>query len=271
MLLFFHPSSNSGNLATFRSKFRTRFTGFFLHQQPNVAQQAGQQSSKSNFKPSTGIEYHSTMVLTAPTFTPRKLVTSGLVIFLHLAMLDYLLHLEHLQTREPEAPSIKMRIVADLLKNSEKPIPLPLSLTEPVTDTAAPDVEIAPPSDIYKAPSIQMIDNLTPHSDDVIIATTGPRPIPDAPNTFPMAAYPASAKAAGQEGIVTLSLQVSEQGDINDVLIEKSSGYATLDQAAARYTQRHWKFQPGTRNGVPVGDWKRVLVTFGLQQIDIRY
>jgi protein TonB len=73
------------------------------------------------------------------------------------------------------------------------------------------------------------------------------------------------------QGSVTLSLQVSEQGDISDTIVEKSSGYAALDQAAARYARQHWKFQPGTRNGMPTGDWKRVMVVFNLQQVDIRY
>lgn len=211
------------------------------------------------------------MHLSTPPFMLRKLIASSLAVFLHFTILDYLLQLDRLRPREPEATSIQMHIVADLPEDSEKLRPLPLSLAEPVTDVAAPDLEIDPPREIYKAPAVQMIDNLTPHSDEPIIATTGPRPIPDAPNVFPMAAYPAAAQKGGLEGTVTLSLQVSANGEISDVQITQSSGYPVLDNAAVRYAQLHWKFQPGTRNGVPVADWKRVIVAFGLGQVDVRY
>src|SRR5690349_11110489 len=115
----------------------------------------------------------------------RRFFAFTLAAFLHIAMLDYLLYLEPLRARDPEATSIKLHILADLHKSPENPRPFPLNFSEPVTDVAAPDVEMAPPRETYKAPSVQMIDNLAPHSDEIIIATTGPRPIPNAPNAFP--------------------------------------------------------------------------------------
>jgi protein TonB len=210
------------------------------------------------------------MLLAAPTSRLRQPIAFSLALIGHIFAVDYLLHNKHLHAPEPEARSLEMRIVADLPRNSEQPTPLPLNLEAPATDVVMPEIEIAP-HDAYKAPALQMIDSLAPQIDEPIIATTGPRPIPEAPNAFPLAAYPAAAKSAGQEGAVTLSLQVSVRGDIDDVMIEKSSGYAALDQTAARHAQRHWRFQPGTRNGRPVADWKRVVVAFHLEQIEVIY
>jgi len=73
----------------------------------------------------------------------------------------------------------------------------------------------------------------------------------------PRLAYPAAARAAGEQGVVVLNVSVVPDGNRDDpvtpqdVAVAQSSGFADLD-AAARDTVSRWHFRPATRGGVPV-------------------
>ncbi len=75
----------------------------------------------------------------------------------------------------------------------------------------------------------------------------------------PLPAYPASARAAGVQGIVRTLARVDTSGAVVDVQITRS--IAELDSAAIA-TVRAMRFRPLTRDGRPAGGWVRVPVTF---------
>ena len=58
---------------------------------------------------------------------------------------------------------------------------------------------------------------------------------------FPKPPYPSVAKLKHYEGTVTLQLSVSE-GQIVDVQVSQSSGYAILDATAATWIRQRWHF-----------------------------
>jgi bla regulator protein BlaR1 len=60
--------------------------------------------------------------------------------------------------------------------------------------------------------------------------------------------WPAGALAAGRTGTVALGFEIGIDGRVVDSAVNKSSGYADLDQAA-RDGIRQCHFQPGTRDG----------------------
>jgi D-alanyl-D-alanine endopeptidase (penicillin-binding protein 7) len=63
--------------------------------------------------------------------------------------------------------------------------------------------------------------------------------------------YPKSDIAAGHQGTVTLGFTLDERGTVLDAFVRKSSGYASLDEAA-RGALAMCSFRPALEDGVPV-------------------
>lgn len=76
--------------------------------------------------------------------------------------------------------------------------------------------------------------------------------------------YPATSRRLGEEGSVLLRVFVDPSGRPQQVVVDRSSGFARLDDAAKNAVKR-WKFQPASAGSGPVGAWSRVTVTFRLQ------
>ena len=76
--------------------------------------------------------------------------------------------------------------------------------------------------------------------------------------------YPEDSRAAREQGVVILRVEVTAAGEPSRVTILRSSGYFRLDQAARRAVE-HWKFHPALRAGIPVSSEADVPVHFKLQ------
>lgn len=76
--------------------------------------------------------------------------------------------------------------------------------------------------------------------------------------------YPVSARRNGEQGTVTLRVLVDREGLPANVAIEKTSGYAPLDNAA-REAVRNWRFAPARRGSQAVEAWVLVPVVFRLE------
>lgn len=77
--------------------------------------------------------------------------------------------------------------------------------------------------------------------------------------------YPPGALAKGWEGLVLLRLRVNAKGNVQTVLIERSSGHEVLDRAAYR-AARNWQFFPAREAGVPVAADVKVPVVFARER-----
>jgi protein TonB len=80
----------------------------------------------------------------------------------------------------------------------------------------------------------------------------------------PKPVYPPLARRRGQQGTVMLQVMVSENGRVEQVTLQRSSGFALLDKAALD-TVKKWQFFPGTENDRPVTSKVLVPVHFILQ------
>lgn len=76
--------------------------------------------------------------------------------------------------------------------------------------------------------------------------------------------YPWIARLKGYEGTVLLSVEIFADGNVGNLKIKRSSGYALLDRSALEAV-RAWKFEPGRRMGRPIPMWVDVPVKFVLR------
>ena len=76
--------------------------------------------------------------------------------------------------------------------------------------------------------------------------------------------YPQADLTAGHTGSVTIAFQVDARGRIEQSNISKSSGYASLDEAA-RGALARCNFVPALRNGRPAETWQAVQYVWTLE------
>lgn len=77
--------------------------------------------------------------------------------------------------------------------------------------------------------------------------------------------YPRLAKQAGLEGTVWIKSLVAKDGSVKEAVVYKSSGTASLDEAALAVAKDN-VFRPAIQNGRPVAMWVTYKVAFELDQ-----
>jgi protein TonB len=80
----------------------------------------------------------------------------------------------------------------------------------------------------------------------------------------PLPKYPHLARQKHWQGVVWLLVDVSADGLVVDLRLEKSCGYRVLDKAASQAVRR-WKFSPARRAGLVVESQVRIPVRFRLE------
>ena len=83
----------------------------------------------------------------------------------------------------------------------------------------------------------------------VVGCASGPRPLQLLAGADP--AYPPAARAAGIEGQVTVSYDVTAAGRVANAVVVAAEPHGVFEQAALAAV-RSWRFRPATERGVPV-------------------
>ncbi|MBF0399398.1 MAG: energy transducer TonB [Magnetococcales bacterium] len=81
----------------------------------------------------------------------------------------------------------------------------------------------------------------------------------------PKPGYPSAAQRMGHEGTVLLSVSITKTGDVEQVSVQSSSGYESLDRAALTAVSG-WKFIPARRNGLAAAARVALPIRFYLQK-----
>jgi protein TonB len=76
--------------------------------------------------------------------------------------------------------------------------------------------------------------------------------------------YPSASRRMEEEGTVTLKFLIGVDGKVMQADIEKSSGFARLDEAA-RNALSKCQFRPGTVDGKPEQSWASIRYTWRLE------
>ena len=75
--------------------------------------------------------------------------------------------------------------------------------------------------------------------------------------------YPVRSRMFKEEGKVGLNLWLTESGTVSEALIEHSSGYKRLDDAAVRFMKDRWHYKPAGKE-LPMPKSVQAEVTFKL-------
>ncbi|MBI5333167.1 MAG: energy transducer TonB [Burkholderiales bacterium] len=148
-----------------------------------------------------------------------------------------------------------------------QPQPRPQVIAAPPAPAAerpafvAPAPEPAPPADPVPA---QAAAAATPGPPAPPAAPAGPRNIPSSAVRYlvrPPVVYPPRSQDLGESGSVMLRVLIDERGQPREVTVQKSSGFARLDQAAVE-AMRRARFQPYSENGVALPVWAPAEIKF---------
>ncbi|MBY0422684.1 MAG: TonB family protein [Parvularculaceae bacterium] len=141
--------------------------------------------------------------------------------------------------------------------DENEPPPPPPPTQEPPPYVPPPDFTVDAPAAQSERAITESTTKVTPKGPTVPVRIDPRRP-PSQPD------YPPSAKRLEQEGVVGLLLYVGADGRVEQVQVEKSSGFPALDAAAAAEA-RKWRFLPAQNEGQPVAAWHRISVRFRLE------
>ena len=146
--------------------------------------------------------------------------------------------------------------------------PVPILVDTPTTDPVPPDTQVK---------KYEIGDELLPGEPGPPMPEgvpggegTEPAPVEETPVYWKLKlvdmrppVYPPRCLRMGIEGRVRVRVLVGENGKVQEVTLDRSSGESALDESALEAV-RSWRFEPARRNGVPVRAWAIVPVEFKL-------
>lgn len=136
----------------------------------------------------------------------------------------------------------------------------PVSMEAPRTPVSAAPQESTAPVAEHRAPTLEARAGKT--SAEPLVA-----PSFNASNLHnPAPGYPIVARRNGEQGTVTIKVLVARDGAPANVSVDKTSGYARLDNAALE-TVRSWRFAPARQGAQPVEAWVLVPIVFRLEPV----
>ncbi|HXE19820.1 MAG TPA: energy transducer TonB [Castellaniella sp.] len=139
-------------------------------------------------------------------------------------------------------------------KSKPRPKPVPVRNPRPAQPVrSAPDHEANPLPTASSSPSADSRAQPSPASEGQRRPVDADRPRTvgqvDYLGKRPTPVYPRLSERRGEQGRVMLRVLISPQGRVADVTVQRSSGYARLDEAAVQ-AMRQARFRPYTENGV---------------------
>ena len=188
------------------------------------------------------------------------------------------------EAAKPEAPPAEAEPRAQAVPPPAPPVEIPKPASAQPVETSAPtvppspspDAAVEPPPPEASPPKAQVAEKPVPEPKQVPPAKSPARsqvalrPPPELSRNFeaggpcapiekvatanrrilscPPAQYPLIAVQLGEEGTVHLSVAIGADGRPEDITIEQSSGFGSLDQAAVQM-MRNWHFEPRAGGG----------------------
>ncbi len=186
-------------------------------------------------------------------------------------------------TRKPSRPKVKPKAVPPVEKIKKAPVKKNTNakiVEKIVVDPPAPELVCPTPQEDTEGSSFAVAAASVPIEEPVLVASlvTGDLQVVNQASSSvsslveaiphyrsnPLPEYPRLARKKHWEGVVWLLVDVSVDGSVDDLEVEKTCGHKILDRAAQR-TVKRWQFSPATRGGLPVSSQVRIPVRFRLE------
>jgi protein TonB len=151
------------------------------------------------------------------------------------------------------------------MPRAAKTLPLPMAPEVPVP--AVPQVMSASPAVVAATPEPVPAQAVAEAPAPHMVASAAPKLIPPSAVQYlepPVLAYPRASRRAGEAGRVVLRVLIDEHGLPRQALVNQSSGFARLDEAAIAAVLKA-RFRPYSDNGQPLAGWALVPLSFDLQ------
>lgn len=201
-----------------------------------------------------------------PTFTPRRLVSLGVVGALHvLVILGFASGLAH-HLVEKLPTDIIAKVETPKLPDVKPPPPPPPDLQKPPPPfVPPPDIVIQQEAPSQNTITVQhQVATLPPPKPAEHVGITAPALISGGAKCQ-TSYYPPIAIRLNQEGTTTVKVHVDASGEVSGVDVVSSSGHDSLDNAAVKCVTAAWHFKPAMENGSPVATTKEYNIKWQLQ------
>lgn len=186
----------------------------------------------------------------------------------HLVVIGSILTLKHTEVVRPVLPSIEVLLASEQADPTQAPPLPPAMLDRPPVNIPPPEVEISlsVPDAVVSSDSTPNLPAATPRSSQPPADSVEPVADPQFDAAYlrnPAPLYPAASRRQHEQGTVVLRARVSEEGTALEVLIQHTSGWRALDEAAVKAV-RLWRFVPAKQGGKSVSAWVLIPVEFSL-------
>jgi periplasmic protein TonB len=142
------------------------------------------------------------------------------------------------------------------------PPPPPVDFKAPPPVSAIiPDINIAP----EPAPAAPRPQPAPPPAPPARAAAPTPTQLVPLMRTHTQPPYPVISQRLGEHGTTGMQVMISEQGNVTDCKVTKTSSSDRLDQAACDYIKGHWRWQPPTVEGKPTATAANINLVWNLK------
>lgn len=193
-------------------------------------------------------------------------LVAALHVFLFYSLQSGLAH----QTVRLLSKGVQARIILEPQHNDRPPLP-ETQMPVPSLPLESPKFEVqkfaqTSPAVVYEKPAALQPTAVEPLAlfNEVIVK---PRSDPNFTARNLEDFYPPNARRYRVEGTAVVALYVVADGTIAQTIVEKSTGFAELDDSAIEYA-RTLRFLPGTRNGIAESMWFKITLPFRLSKTD---
>ncbi len=224
------------------------------------------------------------LLLSYPRFAMDEVRTHAglacLVVLAHLVVLYCLLSGAAPKPLEKDLPAeVEVNFITPPPRPSVSPPTVPV-MQHPVSKPVLPQVQSATaltapaqePDAALSPPQAMPTNEPTPAPPAVAVKEAVIQPQPETPPTIssgveyirpPQPSYPASAKRRGEQGQVVFRVLISEQGQVEKLEIQKSSGFLNLDEAGRQAVSKA-AFKPYVMQGKAIAVYVIVPISFKL-------
>nr|TFG55460.1 MAG: energy transducer TonB [Hyphomicrobiales bacterium] len=187
------------------------------------------------------------------------------VVLLHAIIISVLVNALHDVKKPAVTPPLDFRVIPPDFDDPSLPSPpIPILESPPPVDTPIIQEVLIAPIEVPRSTIAEPVapPPLPAEGGAVIVSNTPPRAI-ERTQTGP--AYPAISRRLAEEGSVRLRLTIGVDGSVISASVISSSGFHRLDDAAARWVRRNWRYQPAMRGNMPVEATTEATLTFRLE------